>query len=242
MYMLCMHMDDFSPICHYIRFVVIKKKGKKQLKMRIYTIRLFKLKMWVSSTIYIDIFWLEKERGPSKYISNAEVLMHSLVNFTYVFVLIYSAGIVVTYTKSQVLIWWLFHTANLFLEVKFPYHARNFKISSRKKYIHLTCFIAGILLPVVPIVIIMADTAVDLQKQNEKSASHQRNNLFLLEGLGFGHLTIPALFCASTNSNATFYSLLIMTDVIVACGCTMLIIVFWSIHKIYIKRKQVQVI
>ena len=112
--------------------------------------------------------------------------------------IIYSAGIVETYTKSQVLIWWLFHTANLFLEVKFPYHARNFKISSRKKYIHLTRTIVGILLPLVPIVIIMADTAVDLRTQNENSTSQHGNNLFLLERLGFGHLAIPALLCVST--------------------------------------------
>ena len=155
---------------------------------------------------------------------------------------IYSAGIVETYIKSQGLIWWLFHTANLFWEVKFPYHARNFKISSRKKYIYLTCIIVGILLPLVPITIIMTDTAVDLQKQNENSPSKQRNNLFLSEGLGFGHIALPALICASTNTDATFYSLLIMIDVILAYGCTMLIIIFWSVHKIYIKRKQVQVI
>ena len=145
------------------------------------------------------------------------------------------------YANIQMLIWWLLHTANLFLEVKFPYHARSFKISSRKKYIHITCVIFGILLPLVPIIIIMANTAVDLQRQNENSTSQHGNNVFLSEGLGFGHNELPTLLCASTNTDATFYSLLIIIDVILACGCTMLIIVFWSVHKIYIKKKQVQV-
>ena len=155
---------------------------------------------------------------------------------------IYSAGIVETYTKGQMLIWWLLHTVNLFCEVKFPYLARSFKTSGRKKYIYIICIIVGILLPLVPIIIVMADTAVDLQKQNENSTSQHRNSLFLSEGLGFGHITLPALICESTNTDATFYSILITIDVILACGCTMLIIIFWSVHKIYIKRKQVQVI
>ena len=146
-----------------------------------------------------------------------------------------------TYANIQMLIWWLLHTANLFLEVKFPYHARSFKISSRKKYIHITCIIFGILLPLVPIIIIMADTAVDLQRQIENSTSQYINNLFISEGLGFGHTEIPTLLCTSTNTDATFYSLLIMIDVILACGCTMLIIVFWTVHKVYIKKNQVQV-
>ena len=149
---------------------------------------------------------------------------------------IYSAGIVETYTKIQMLIWWLLHTANLFWEVNFPNQARSFKISSRKKYIHITTIIFGILLPPVPIIIIMADTAVDLQRQNENSTSQDGNNLFLSEGFGFGYTEIPALLCASTNTDATFYSLLIMINVILACGCTMLIITFWSTQGLHQKK------
>ena len=68
-YMLCTCMDDFSPIYQYIRFVMIEKKKKKLLKMPIYIPYDYSShEIWVSSTICIDIFWLEKERGHSKYI------------------------------------------------------------------------------------------------------------------------------------------------------------------------------
>ena len=136
-------------------------------------------------------------------------------------------------------LWWLFHTANLFWKVKFPFHARNF--DDKNKYIHITCIIVGILLPLVPIIAIMADTAVNLQKQNENSTSQHRNDLFISDGLGFGYTKIPTLLCAPTNKNATFYSIIIMIGLILGCGCTMLIIIFWSVHNVYIKRKKVQV-
>ena len=145
------------------------------------------------------------------------------------------------YIVSQMILWWLFHTANLFWKVKFPFHARNFELSGKDKYIHITCIILGIILPLVPIITIMADSAVDLQKQNENSTSQYINNLFISEGLGFGFDQIPAVFCAPTNRNATFYSVIMLIDIILGCGCTMLIIIFWSVHNVYVKRKKVQV-
>ena len=99
----------------------------------------------------------------------------------------------------------------------------------------------GIFLPLVPIITIMADTAVDLQKQNENSTSQYINNLFISEGLGFGYANIPALLCAPINESATFYSIIMLIDIILGGGCTMLIIIFWSVHNVYIKRKKVQV-
>ena len=154
--------------------------------------------------------------------------------------IIYSAGVTYVYLINQATLWWLFHTATLFWNVLFPFHAHGFKMSGKNKYIHITCIIVGILLPLLPIIAIMADTASDLKK-NANSTTQHRNSLFVLEGFGFGYTRFPPYLCTGTNTKAYFYSSLLMLDLIIGCGCTLLIIIFWSIHKVHIKRKREKV-
>ena len=152
-------------------------------------------------------------------------------------ILICSAGVLSLYLYSQSTIWWLFHICFLFWKVVFPLHAR---FSGNVKYIHITCVLLGIVLPIIPIITSMADFAVDLQKQNENSTSQFRNNLFLSRGLGFEVNRFPPTRCSSTRHDAIFYSYVLTSDIMLGCGCTLLLIAVWSIHKLY-KRKREQV-
>ena len=78
----------------------------------------------------------------------------------------------------------------------------------------------------------MADFAVDFRKQNKN---------FLSGGLGFGPTTYPSILCSSTDLDVNFYSYSLLEDIIVASGCTMLLIIVWYLHKIY-KGKREQVV
>ena len=152
-------------------------------------------------------------------------------------ILICSAGILSLYIYCQSTVWWLFHIVFLFWKVVFPLHAR---FSGKVKYIHMTCILLGIVLPLIPITTSIADFAVDLQKQNENSTSQFRNNVFLSRGFGFEVDRFPPILCSSINHDAIFYSYVLTTDIMLGCGCTLLLIVAWSIHKYY-KRNREQV-
>ena len=78
----------------------------------------------------------------------------------------------------------------------------------------------------------MADFAVDVRKQNKN---------FLSGGMGFGPTTSPSILCSSTDLDVNFYSSALLVDIIVASGCTMLLIIVWNLHKLY-KRKREQVV
>ena len=120
----------------------------------------------------------------------------------------------------------------------FPFHARLY---GKVKCIHIMCSIVGIVLPLVSIITSMADFAVDLQKQSVNTTSQHRNLLFLSGGLGYRSNRYPPILCTGTDSDAQFYTFTIPIIIILASGCSMLLVILWSIHKIY-KRKRAQVV
>ena len=140
-----------------------------------------------------------------------------------------------TYILCQMAVWWLFHTASLFWKVIFPFHSRSVEVSGRVKYIHITCVIAGILFPFVPIITSMSKLAVDVRERAENgTSSHQ---LFLSEGLGFFSSRFPAILCTGSDRDAVFYSLILPIDLILATGCTLLLIIFWSVHRVSLLQR-----
>ena len=143
-----------------------------------------------------------------------------------------SAGILITYVLGQLALWWLFHIVSLFWKIKFPFHARSFEMSGKFKYIHIICVIVGIMLPLLPIISSMAKFAVDIRKQNNNSTSQIKNDLFLSGGLGFRSTRFPAILCSGTDADVIFYSVILPIDIILASGCTMLITVLWSVHRV----------
>ena len=133
-------------------------------------------------------------------------------------------AMVFTYTLMQLATWWVMHTAALFWKIKFPFKSRSLEVSHKIKYIHGACIVAGIIIPFVPIIASVADSAVDYDSSTNRS--------FLSTGLGFGLTRFPPILCTGTDSATVFYSLVLPIDIALAIGCPLLIYIFWIIHKV----------
>lgn len=136
---------------------------------------------------------------------------------------------VFVYALLQTAIWWLFHTTALFWKIRYPFHARSFEMARKIKYIHISCIIAGLLIPLLPIITSMADFAVDLRTN---VPLQNMNITFLSGGLGYRQVRFPPVLCAGRNSDAVYYTSLLPINLIVIAGLTELIILFWTIHKV----------
>ena len=137
------------------------------------------------------------------------------------------AGMVFVYILMQLTIWWVLHTAVFFWKVQFPFHShQSFYEPQRVKCIHITCVTVGLLFPLVPIIASVADSAADWQSDTSTNVS------FLKSGLGFGQTRFPAILCTSTDEDVTFYSFVLPINLILAIGCSLLTVVFWTLHKV----------
>lgn len=89
------------------------------------------------------------------------------------------------------------------------------------KYVHIACIGIGILLPIVPVVAIMAHSA------RGKSLDEAVKG-----GLGFGITRFPPLLCTGVDGDTVFYSVTLPIIVIVMIGITLLAALFWMFHKV----------
>ena len=146
-------------------------------------------------------------------------------------------GILFVYVLGQIAVWNTSHFTMLFFKIVFPFHVP----SSRKlKFIYITFVIVGIVIPLFPILVSMADFAINLQGHSENSTSNQS---FYSEGFGFIQARFPPLLCFGANENAVFYTLVIPLYIIIGLGCTMYLIMIWRIHKLNkIKKTQVSLL
>ena len=94
-------------------------------------------------------------------------------------------------------------------------------MTNRVKYVHVTAIALSILVPFIPIIATVSQSA------HGKSAAGA-----VKDGLGFGIIRSPPIFCLGTNADATFYSLVLPIIAILMVGLVMLITVFWIIHKV----------
>ena len=111
------------------------------------------------------------------------------------------------YVLLQASLWWIFHVSVIFWGVQFPLHSKSFRISHGTKYIHLTCVVLALVLPLVPVLA----------------------NKF--KG-GYTMGRFPPILCVGADAGATFYSLVLPIDIILGVGSNLLIIIFWKIHKV----------
>ena len=81
-------------------------------------------------------------------------------------VVLCALGIMNAYGSMQVTIWWLCHAAALLWKVRFPLHARSFTLNKKDRYIHCFCLLVGLVLPLIAVLAIIADSAVQY-KSNE---------------------------------------------------------------------------
>jgi hypothetical protein len=86
------------------------------------------------------------------------------------------------------------------------------------RYIHITCVILGLVLPIIPVVVTIAD--------------HETDDASTSGGLGFGLTNFPPILCAGIDANATFYSLIVPITLLTEVGMTLLIFTFWDVRKV----------
>ncbi len=119
----------------------------------------------------------------------------------------YPAGVVFYYVLLQLALWWIFHVSILFWKIRFPFHARSFETARRFKYVHIVCVIVGLLVPWIPIIVVFANG-------------------------GFSVVAFPPLPCTGREAGPTFYGLVLPVILLLQIGITLLIILFWTVHKV----------
>ena len=130
-------------------------------------------------------------------------------------------------------IWWILHITALLWKIQFPFHARKLKLNHIDRYIHAAAIILGLLLPFLPVIIAMSLSAVDKRSGGVSRCGVSSSLALQASGkLGFGMTQFPPILCTGTDSSATYYSFNLLLNVILIVGMTMLIGIFWMIHKV----------
>ena len=138
------------------------------------------------------------------------------------------------YTVLQTSFWWFFHTTAIFWKINFPFHARSFKISHKVKYVHLAVVLVSLVVPLVPIITVMAGFAVDLESDVIRQA---RNITFASGGLGFQMIRFPPIVCFGGDSDAMFYSAVLPINILLVLGSTELVFIFYGLFKVSYSRR-----
>ena len=123
-----------------------------------------------------------------------------------------SAGIVFYYGLFQLAVWWFCHEVSIFWQIKFPFHARSFATARHIKYVHITMLTVGLILPALPVIVTFTTG----------------------DPSGFGLTRFPPIMCTGLQRDSTFYSLVLPIDVLYAIGIPLLIILFWTVHKVIV--------
>ena len=112
------------------------------------------------------------------------------------------------YTFIQLAILWVLHIGAIFWGLMFPFQARRFKITGKNKYLHLAVILLALFIPGITVAGSLGP-----------------------EGVHFPRY--PPIICVANSRNANFYSTLLPAAIAVTVGCTLLVLVFWMIHKVY---------
>ena len=117
-----------------------------------------------------------------------------------------------TYVSHQVALWWIFHLSMVFCAVFWPFKYNYWKQLGYFKYIHTVMVAAGIILPIIPVIICLKVDGYVL------------------------YLILPN--CVPRNIQSAFYSYLLPMIIVVAIGLYLLILIFWKLFsevwKLYI--------
>ena len=116
-------------------------------------------------------------------------------------------GAVFYYVLLQTSLWWISHILILFWKIQFPLHSSRFEKAHSTKHIHIAIVILAILLPVITVI------------------SSEING-------GYTLTRFPTILCTGANIDVTFYTLVLPIVIIIGCGTTVLMVIFWKIHKV----------
>ena len=102
-------------------------------------------------------------------------------------------------------------------------------MDGKTKYIHVACVTVGILIPLVPVVAMMAEFASEVQSS---AALQAANVTFVSGGLGYSLTRFPPILCFGFSSNVVYYAILIPIILIFFVGIPELILLFAFVHKV----------
>ena len=123
------------------------------------------------------------------------------------------AGFLVWYSTMQFTLLWIMHISSLFWKIYFPLNTVSSKNIHRTNYIHVTCLIAALLLSLI-----------------SPLASH-------LKG-GFIMIDFPSFFCGGKETDVTFYVHLLPITILLGVGTSLLVLILWKLHMVYISTFQ----
>ena len=129
--------------------------------------------------------------------------LYSILDFSFYLQL----GTVLYYILLQLALWWFFHVSSLFWKINFPLNAKAVESAHRIKYVHITMVLLALVLPFIPVIAAFATT-------------------------GFVLSQFPSILCLGSNTNASFYSLVLPIQLLLQVGIALLIAIFWKIHKV----------
>ena len=110
----------------------------------------------------------------------------------------------------------------MFWKLRFPFHARDFEIDNRMKFVHIACVVLCLVLSFLPIIVITLDDVVKRAK-----------GIPTIGTAGFSLVRFPPIFCSAVNRSAVYYSLILPINLIVPVGVTLLILVVWLLYKVH---------
>jgi len=111
------------------------------------------------------------------------------------------------YFLLSITLWWFFHVSSIFWKLSFPMHARKHK--QKQKWIHVALVLAGVLIPFVGVVAALTTGGYALNR-------------------------FPPLFCGAVNPDVQYYSVWLVINILVAIAITMIVLMFWKVHKVFV--------
>ena len=113
------------------------------------------------------------------------------------------------YSMMQFTLLWIMHISSLFWKIYFPMNTISLQSIRRTKHIHGICLIAALFLSLI-----------------SPLASH-------LKG-GFVIIDFPPFFCGGKDTDMTFYVHFLPISILLGVGTSLLVLIFWKLHMVYI--------
>ena len=123
---------------------------------------------------------------------------------------IFPIGIGLVYSLEQICILAVLHTVFLYWGVAFPISYRQFKISERIRYAHITCVVVAVVIPIPGGLIHLKD--------------------------GFIAVGNPSSVCVGRNLDYSFYTFVIPISVTLAANICLVVLTIWTIFKVIMIR------
>ena len=115
----------------------------------------------------------------------------------------------------QLAILWILHIGAIFWGLMFPFQAHRFDATGKSKYLHLAVILLAIFIPGISVAGSLSPEGAEFQ---------------------------TPIICSADSRNGNFYGSLLPIAMIDATGFSLLILIFWMIHKVHIYNCNVQAI